>query len=60
MSGGRIKLDLDFILQGYGFLTVLPLDDLLNFGNTGDIHLPLSILVSVSVLGKTQNGCLLR
>ena len=32
MSGGRIKLDLDSILQGYGFLTMLPSGDLLNFG----------------------------
>ena len=36
MSGGRIKLDLDSILQGYGFLTMLPLGDLLNFGNSGN------------------------
>ena len=32
MSVGRIKLDLDTILQGYGFLTMLPSSDLLNFG----------------------------
>ena len=48
MSGGRIKLDLDSILQGYGFLTMLPSGDLLNFGNTGNNHLPLAILVSIS------------
>ena len=36
MSGGRIKLDLDSILQGYGFLTMLPSGDLLNFGNSGN------------------------
>ena len=35
MSGGCIKLDLDSILQGYGFLTMLPSGDLLN-------HLPLT------------------
>ena len=58
MSGGRIKLDLDSILQGYGFLTMLPSGDLLNFGNKGNNHWPLSILVSISVLGQTQNGCL--
>ena len=51
MSGGRIKLDLDSILQGYGFLTMLPLGVLLNFGNTGNNHLPLAILVSICVLG---------
>ena len=50
MSGGCIKLDLDSI-QGYGFLTILPSGDLLNFGNTGNNHLPLAILVSISVLG---------
>ena len=38
MSGGRIKLDLDSILQGYGFLTMLPSGDLLNFGNKGNNH----------------------
>ena len=43
MSGGRIKLDLDSEL---------------NFGNTGNDHLPLAFLVSISVLGKTQNGCI--
>ena len=62
MSGGRIKLDLDSILQRYGFFTVLPLGDVLNFGNTGNTgnnHLPLAILMSFSVLGYTQNGCLL-
>ena len=32
MSGGRIKPDLDSILWGYGFLTMLPSGDLLNFG----------------------------
>ena len=58
MSGGRIKLDLDSILQGYGFLTMLPSGDLLNFGNSGNNYQPLSILVSISVLGQTQNGCL--
>ena len=31
MSGGRIKFDLDSNLQGYGFLTMLPSGDLLNF-----------------------------
>ena len=36
MSGGRIMLDLDSILQGYGFLTMLPSGDLLNFGNSGN------------------------
>ena len=51
MSGGRIKLDLDSILQVYGFLTMLPSGDLLNFGNTCNNHLPLAILLSVSVLG---------
>ena len=56
MSGGRIKLDLDSILQGYGFLTMLPSGDLLNFGNTGNNHLPLAILVSICVLGYTQEG----
>ena len=39
MSGGRIKLDLDSILQGYGFLTMLPSGDLLNFGNSDENHL---------------------
>ena len=47
MSGGRIKLDLDSILQGYGFLTMLPSGDLLNIGNTGDNHLTLANLVTV-------------
>ena len=42
LSGGRIRLDLDSSLQGYGFLTMLPASDLLNFGNTGNNHLPLS------------------
>ena len=28
----RSKFDLDSILQGYGFLTMLPSGDLLNFG----------------------------
>ena len=51
MSGGRIKLDLDSILQGYGFLTMLPSGDLLNFGNFGNNNWPLTILVSISVLG---------
>ena len=32
MSGGRVKLDLDSIQLGYGFLTMLPSGDLLNFG----------------------------
>ena len=36
LCGGRIKLDLDSILQGYGFLTMLPSGDLLNFGNSGN------------------------
>ena len=36
MSGGRIRLDLDFILKGYDFLTMLPSGDLLDFGYTGD------------------------
>ena len=47
MSGGRIKLDLDSILHGYGFLTMLPLGGLLNIGNTGDNHLTLANLVTV-------------
>ena len=51
MSFGRIKLDLDSILHDYGFLTMLPSVDLLNFGNTGNNHLPFSILASISVLG---------
>ena len=42
MSGGRVKLDLDSILSGCGFLTMLPSDDLLNFGYTGNNHLPLT------------------
>ena len=42
---------LAFAWQGYGFLTMLPSGDLLNFGNTGNNHLPLAILVSISVLG---------
>ena len=42
MSGGRIKLDLDSILQGYGFLTMLPSGGLLNFGYTGNNHLPFT------------------
>ena len=45
MSGGRIKLDLDSILQGYGFLTMLPSGDLLNFGNFGNNNWPLTILI---------------
>ena len=63
MSSGRIMLDLNSIPQGYGFLTMLSLGDLLIFGNTGNdqfaviylpqvkINLPLSNLVSISVLG---------
>ena len=51
MSGGRIKLDLDSILQGYGFLTMLLSGDLLNFGNKGNNQEPSSILASISVLG---------
>ena len=47
MSGGRIKLDLDSILQGYGFLRILLLGGLLNIGNTGDNHLTLANLVTV-------------
>ena len=31
----------------------------MNFGNTGNKHLPLAILVSISFFGYTQNGCLL-
>ena len=31
-ENGRIKLDLDSILSGYGFLTMLPSGVLLNFG----------------------------
>ena len=27
---------------------------MLNFGNTGNNHLPLAFLVSISALGKTQ------
>ena len=30
-----LELDLDSILQEYGFLTMLPSGDLLNFGNSG-------------------------
>ena len=33
MSGSRLKLDLDSILQMDGFLTILRSGDLLNFGN---------------------------
>ena len=51
MSGGRIKLDLDSILQRNGFLMMLLFGGLLNFGYTGDNHLPLAILKSISVLG---------
>ena len=50
MSGGCIKLDLVSILQGYGFLTMLPLGDLLNFGDKGNNYKPLPNLVSISVL----------
>ena len=56
MSGGRIKLDLDSILQGYGFLTMLPSGDLLNFGNFGNNNWPLTILLRISDLGQTSNG----
>ena len=38
---------------------MLLLGGMFNFGNTGDNYLPLVILVSISGLGKTQNGCLL-
>ena len=44
----------------YGFVTMLPSGDLLNLANTGNTnnHFPLFILVSISVLDTTQNGCL--
>ena len=41
MSGCRIKLVLDSILYGYGFLTMLPLGVLLSFGSTGNNDVPL-------------------
>ena len=44
MSRGRIKLDLDFMLKGYGFLTMLLSGDALNFGYTGHNHLPFTSL----------------
>ena len=40
MSGGRIKLDLDSIPEGYGLLTMLPLGDLLNYGYRSNDHCP--------------------
>ena len=40
MFGGLEKLDLDSILQGFGFLTELPLGDLLNFGSQVKINAP--------------------
>ena len=62
VNNGRIKLDLDSILQGYGFLTMLPSGDLLNFGNTGKNHLPLAILVWYDADEPTnrQNYCVLQ
>ena len=46
-----LSYDLDSSLQGYGFITMLPSGDLLNFRDKGNHHLPLSILVSIGVLG---------
>ena len=60
MPGSGIKLYLDSILKGYGFLTILPSGDLLNFGCSSNTHLPLTAFDKQFALGLDWEGVFFR